>query len=75
MREVTMRGITGLIIVGWLGALSVGCGGDREEPQSNERGHVWQGQTQALETARDVAQDIENQQSAMEDRLRRSTDN
>ena len=70
-----MRGISRLFVVGCLGMLLVGCGGDQEEPQSNKRGHVWQGQTQALETARDVARDIENQQSSIDDRLRRATEN
>ena len=66
-----------LMILGSMALSIAGCGGeDADEPQAkSERDHVWKGQTQALETARGVANDVESQQSAMDERLRSVTGN
>lgn len=66
-----------LLLFGSVALSSVGCGGDDADEQQakSEHDHIWKGQTQALETARSVANDVEAQQSDMDERLRGVTGN
>ncbi len=69
-----MQSIRMMLLSGCAVLLLSGCG-DKEPEQSAraERNHVWKSQTQALETARSVAKDVEVQRSDMDDRIRRAT--
>lgn len=66
-----------LLFIGTVALGAVGCDNEPADEQQAkpEPDHIWKGQTQALETARDVAKDVESQQSAMDERLKGVTGN
>lgn len=64
-----------ILVVSVLTALTMtGCGEEPPEQTSQGSGeHIWKNQTRALESARNVAKDVEREQAAMDDRIRRAT--
>jgi hypothetical protein len=69
-----MHSAKNLALAALIGLSLTACGGETDEEQARSEGdHVWKNQTQALETAKGVARDLEQQHRDTDDRLRRAT--